>query len=90
VIGLFPCGVRLGFFIYGVGVERMSRQGGGDKKKLCLYTCLCVHLFLRFVLVQSINFSAQIKGEDSFFLLFLAGFYRIISLLQKKSGKGKK
>jgi len=36
------------------------------------------------------QFSAQIKGEDSFFLLFLAGFYRIISLLQKKSGKGKK
>jgi len=26
-------------------------------------------LFLRFVLVQSINFSAQIKGEDSFFIV---------------------
>jgi len=67
----------------------MSRQGGEDKKKLCLYTCLCVHLFRRFVLVQSINFPLKLRAK-TVFLLFLAGFYRIISLLQKKSGKGKK
>jgi hypothetical protein len=41
VIGLFPCGVRLGFFIYGVGVERMSRQGGGDKKALLVHLFMC-------------------------------------------------
>lgn len=68
---LCPCGGRLGFFRYGVGVELTSRRGGGDKKKTLL-----VHLFMcSFVPAicpgSKHQFSAQIKGEDSFFCCFL-------------------
>jgi hypothetical protein len=71
VIGLFPCGVRLGFFIYGVGVERMSRQGGGDKKS---FACTLVYVFIcscGLSWFKASIFPLKLRAKTVFFCCFL-------------------